>query len=1043
MKRKRDIIVKAFIAVGRTMTSVGNGGIPWNIPLMLVVLLFGSFAYGKVIYVDDDAAGANDGTSWENAYLNLQDALADADSAPKPVELCVAQGVYKPDQGSGIISGEQDTTFQLINGVTLMGGYAGFWGLDPDARNVEAYISVLSGDLSDNDVELSNPSDLEEEPTRAENSHYVVVGSGTDDTAVLDGFIITGGGGMKNESGSPTVSNCTFCWNCAKDYLGGGMLNDSGSDPTLTNCAFMSNWAYYGGGIHSRGNPLLLNCIFMGNATRNNGAGMDNGGDPILINCVFFGNAAGFFGGGMENTGRPLLTNCTFTNNSAGEQGGGMNSVESSPHLMNCILWDNTPNEVHGDPLPAIIYSDVQGGWSGQGNIDADPWFDDDLRLFGGSPCIDAGNNSAVPGPLSAFTDCAGNPRIINEKVDMGAYESPTPIFLLSAGWLTVPERQTARFTVALTEAPLETIQVTVARHSGDRDIAVESGGLLTFTAQNFSEPQTVILGAAEDSDNLDGAAQIRIETPGFLGIVLTASEWDNETALYVDVDAPGANNGSSWTDAFNHLQDALSWARVNPEVQQIHVAQGVYTPDQGGGNTPGDRGATFQLIDAVTLKGGFAGFGEPDPNAWDVDLYESALSGDLLGNDIELENPQDMWRGPTRDDNSFHVVTSNEDNPTAILDGFTIVGCGRGYGPGSAGLHNRSSITVLDCTFTLNHGMGMVSYDAHPTLINCTFSGNLDSGVYSSGSPTLINCTFSGNTASDGGGMTSRGNPTLVNCTFSGNVARGDGGGMLSHGSPTLVNCTIVGNSAGDIGGTGGGVSCDSATLTGCTISGNFSDEGGGVSCSSATLTNCTIMGNSARRSGGGMSSNGSLTLANCMIAGNSAGHFGGVLWCHSESGPTLTNCTIAENSAGQGGGVVYCPGESSPALTGCIVWGNSADWIRRFGEATALVSVSYSNIKGGWPGVGNIDADPLFADPDGPDNIPGTEDDDLRLSLFSPCVDAGDPNYVSEPNETDLAGNARIVNGRIDMGAHEFQGLIYVDDNASADPGSGDPVE
>ncbi len=92
---------------------------------------------------------------------------------------------------------------------------------------------------------------------------------------------------------------------------------------------------------------------------------------------------------------------------------------------------------------------------------------------------------------------------------------------------------------------------------------------------------------------------------------------------IYVDADAAGGNNGSSWLNAFNYLQDALAAASSGAE---IRVAQGVYKPDRGTGITPGDPDATFQLASGVTIKGGYAGFGEPDPDARDVKLYETDL---------------------------------------------------------------------------------------------------------------------------------------------------------------------------------------------------------------------------------------------------------------------------------------------------------------------------------------------------------------------------------------------------------------------------------
>ncbi|MBW7992506.1 MAG: hypothetical protein FVQ84_21165, partial [Planctomycetes bacterium] len=171
--------------------------------------------------------------------------------------------------------------------------------------------------------------------------------------------------------------------------------------------------------------------------------------------------------------------------------------------------------------------------------------------------------------------------------------------------------------------------------------------------------------------------------------------------------------------------------------------------------------------------------------------------------------------------------------------------------------------------------------------------------------------------------------------------------------------------------------------------------------------------------------------TLNNCTFTGNSAYDYGGGL-SNNNSSPALTNCTFTGNSA-PNGNALACNSRQQRnggtiSLINCILWdGGNEIW----NNDRSIFIVSYSNIQGGWPGEGNIDAEPLFVDPQGSDNIPGTEDDDLRLAPASPCVDSGDPNYVLAPNETDLDGNRRIVRGRIDMGAYEFQPIIYVDDD------------
>jgi len=210
-------------------------------------------ATGKVIYVDVDSVSKFDGSSWANALCCLQDALAEANIGD---EIHVAEGIYRPDRRieisgrSGVqitASGDRMATFQLLSGVTIMGGYAGTGEADPDARDIDLYETILSGDLDNNDV--NSPDDPASEAGRAENSYQVVTGSGTDETAVLDGFTITGGnadlytnrngGGLLNEYGSPQIINCTFSDNSAQ-YYGGGIYNYY-SKSTLANCTFTRN----------------------------------------------------------------------------------------------------------------------------------------------------------------------------------------------------------------------------------------------------------------------------------------------------------------------------------------------------------------------------------------------------------------------------------------------------------------------------------------------------------------------------------------------------------------------------------------------------------------------------------------------------------------------------------------------------------------------------------------------------------------------------------------------------------------------------------
>ena len=505
---------------------------------------------------------------------------------------------------------------------------------------------------------------------------------------------------------------------------------------------------------------------------------------------------------------------------------------------------------------------------------------------------------------------------------------------------------------------------------------------------------------------------------------------------IYVDDNASGANDGSSWADAYNFLQDALADADDGDE---IRVAQGTYKPDQGLGITSGDREATFQLINGVTLKGGYAGNSQPDPNARDIQLYETILSGDLASDDgLDFDN---------NGENSYHVVTGSDTNETAMLDG-CVVTAGNANGPYANGIYysdgggmynDNGNPTLNNCTFSENlaswhGGGGMYNNHANPSLTNCTFSRNeaytgSGGGLYNSASnPILTNCMFRSNFGWNGGGgmCNDCSSPTLTNCTFRRNWVEFNGGGMSNYDStPKLTNCTFTANDSSD--GDGAGMFNDSSSplLTKCTFSSNLSFwYGAGIhNCheSSPILTNCTFSGNLGWIGGGMLNSDSNATLTNCIFSTNMADLSGGGIenW---GSSITLTNCAFTSNSGH--GGALACNSwrQESPSnidVTNCILWdGGDEIW----NNDNSVISIAYSDVQNGWPGEGNIDADPCFVDPGCWDTNEVWIDGDYHLLTSSPCIDAGDPNYIAGPNETDLDGRPRVIGDRIDMGAYEY---------------------
>jgi len=332
-------------------------------------------------------------------YTHLQDALdrASAIAHQCPVEIWVAAGVYKPDQGANQTPADRNASFDLINNVALYGGFAG-GEMQRDQRDWTLNETILSGDLAGDDDpnapitstcctdtwdagcddEACEALVVEEVPicaerwttlcvdwagklccglcrsTRCENTYQVVTAVDTDSTAVIDGFTITAGeangepplnrgAGLYSYRASPTVNNCSFVDNTSP---AGQALYAGYGEPTVTNCTFTRNASYAGTtgvAMSTRQTELTIeNCAFIDNRT----GGLSTKTNKPIIACTFIGNTN--VGLGLGDCS-PDIINCLFVGNYSRSSGGGMTST-GSPRLINCGFYGNSSGSGGGAP---------------------------------------------------------------------------------------------------------------------------------------------------------------------------------------------------------------------------------------------------------------------------------------------------------------------------------------------------------------------------------------------------------------------------------------------------------------------------------------------------------------------------------------------------------------------------------------------------------------------------------------------------------------------------------------------------------------------
>ncbi|MHC4692559.1 MAG: right-handed parallel beta-helix repeat-containing protein, partial [Planctomycetota bacterium] len=681
---------------------------------------------------------------------------------------CVVTGNYAGDDGGGIFcdNGSEAT----ISNCTINANEAGDRGGGMYCRDSNSIIQNC--DVNSNDSYMGGglyytaSEPLVEDCTISDND---ASGDGDDPD----------GGGVFCLSSDATIINCIIKDNSSEDD-GGGIYCDSGSDATITNCTVSGNETDdKGGGLYSRNSsPEVADCVFNGNT------GLDGGGfycrdkSPTIDRCVFsnntsgddgagvhtldcaptisnsfaFGNEATDKGGGMYLRGDDaILINCTIADNTA-NYGGGIYNRSSDTEITNCILWGDTAstsgNEIYNySSTPVVSYSDVQGGWSGNYNINSDPAFKDaangDYHLLSSSPCIDVGDPNAN---YDGQTDIDGDERVKDVvgkgdgtvDIDMGADE---------AGNVHNTTQDLWYFSIqtAINDAnTIDTIEVAEGTYYETIDFGGKSITLTSTDPEDSSVVSNTIIDANSDVSN-----------PG-RGVTFNNSEGPTSVLTGFTITggyAPGIGNARDG--------GGILCYGSSPTISYCIITQN-YAGDDGGG---------------VFCDSG----------------SDATISMCTVSNNESGDKGGAMYCRNSNPRITVCDITSND----------AIIGGGL-YFTSSVPLVERCIISDNETTGgSSSDGGGIYLLSSDANIISCVISDNISDddagGIYclTGSDATITNCTMTGNDADDKGGAIyckDGSDAVITNCILWGNTATTGSQIHTASSSPVVTYSDVEG---------------------------------------------------------------------------------------------------------------------------------------------------------------------------------------------------------------------------------------------------------